>query len=406
MRIFRRECVNCRLTQFSIGSHLNLTRVGPSLSVPLLNQLGLNLSCRHGTRHCNRHNRRKEVQMKRWNTSRLFLMASVMLLHTSLPVAMAMLPPPATGELYVSSFGTGDEIVVYAPDGKYLRNFDVPGLVNPRGIVFLEDGGFLVSSQATDNIMRFDANDNHVSSFGNALLDAPTGLTLSENGEVYVCGYNSDNVVVFNLAGDYLRHFSHPDLNGPNCVAFDSQGNGYVSSALTNLILKFDAGDQFQFSFTGGGLSSPMGIARTPDDVLYVAGGASDDIVKFDTDGNYLGEFGHPQLDGPQGVAFDERGHLFSSSFYADVIVEFDENEQYVQTITAGNLDIPRSIAFRPGVPAGEPIPAASTWGMVSMVLAIMTAATLLFGFSDNTPRGYRTRATLLPENFIFSVYN
>ncbi len=271
--------------------------------------------------------------------------------------APGILPPPRTGNLYVTSFGT-DSVAVYDSTGAYLRSFSAPGLDGPRGIVFAPNNRIYIAGQHSDQIFVFDRNEQLITTFGHMQLDGPTGMAV-EDTLLYVCSFNNDQVVVFNLEGTFLRTFTGGGLNGPNCVAFDSHGNIYVSSAMTATVVKFAPDETHRITFTGGGLSSPMGIARDTADVLYVAGGGSNNIVMFDTLGNTLGTITHADLGGPQGIAFDDRGHFFTSSFFQDHLVEFDGSGNYVQTITAGNLDMPRSLAFEPLEPPtglGQPV--------------------------------------------------
>ena len=270
--------------------------------------------------------------------------------------AAAQLPFPESHDFLVSDY-QNDRVVAYRPSGALSHTFTAPGLDGPRGIAFLADGRFFVSSELGDEVFAFDRDQRRLFQFGAAELDGPTSIALSPSGdELYVASFQTGRVCVFDLGGAFLRSFTTPGgaspaLSTPNCVAFDSAGNIYVSSAATSHVFKFDPGESFLFSFTAPavpGLSSPMGIAIDGNDCLYVAGGASDNICKFTPDGTFVGELTHPDMSGPQGVAFDQDGHLFTASFFADNELEFTELGAHVQTITAGGLDVPRSVAFAP----------------------------------------------------------
>jgi len=272
--------------------------------------------------------------------------------------AGAQLPPARTGKLLVGDF-QNDRVCVYDASGAFLRDFTAPGLDGPRGIVFLPDGRFAVSSERSDEVFLFTRDERYLGSFGHPLLDGPTGMAVGPTGDLlFVASFQNGRVLVFDLEARYLGQLTAPGLANPNCVAFDSVGNAFVSSASRDSIFRFDALGVFQQEFGAPGnlLDSPMGIARTPNDYLYVAAGNSSYIVKFATDGSYLGNLTHPDLIGPQGVAIDERGHLFSSSFTLDRVVEFDATGAYVRTITAGALDVPRSLAFAPHVRRGRDV--------------------------------------------------
>lgn len=302
-------------------------------------------------------------------------LVGLLLVALSASVAVALLPPGRTGNLYVTN-NAGDDITVYDPNGDYERSFTAAGLNGPRGIVFTGSGEFYVASQLTNEIFHFGADEQVLGKFGAAELVSPTGMAINNDGtELFVGSFNNDQVVVFSLDGTYLRTFTGGSLNGPNCVAFDPAGNVYVSSASTGDVLKFDPDENFLFEFTGGGLASPMSIARNTSGVLYVSGGASSNIVKFDTAGNFLGVLTHPDLPAPQGIAFDDRGHFFISSFSLPNIVEFDDSDGYVQTITGPELDVPRSLAMRP-LPSA--IPAVPSWGLLALATLMLSSGALL----------------------------
>lgn len=88
------------------------------------------------------------------------------------------LPPPETGDLYVSSY-YDDRICVYSQNGQFLRSFTGGGLLRPRGVLFTANGELYVSSQDSDQILVFNPDGQFLRGFTSFNLDGPAGSSTS-----------------------------------------------------------------------------------------------------------------------------------------------------------------------------------------------------------------------------------
>jgi len=294
---------------------------------------------------------------------RTSLTSLVLLLFTLVDASGTPLPPAATGDVYLSSYGT-DEVHCYDRLGSHLFEFTHADLDQPRGLAFSPERELYVASQKNHKVLVFEPNGNYLRQFSDGELQGPTSVAFGPDGKLYVSSFGNDKVIVF-AEEVYDGEFTGTGLNGPNCIAFAPTGDIYVASQLSNQVYRFDSsGVPFApSSFDGGGLWSPMGIALNPsgaggDPELYVTGGASHSIVVFNLEGEYLrkiqGSSQDPVINGPQGIAFDESGNFSVSSFYEGSMALYSSDGTLLHVFADSGVRTARSIAFFPFRP-GEP---------------------------------------------------
>ena len=220
-------------------------------------------------------------------------------------------------------------------DGKHLGDFVAPGaggLGDPQGIAFGPDGHLYVSSNASDNVLRFDGetgdfmdefashpamkwpaeinfHDGHlyVSDFTRAggvyRFDAQTGEFLDVIGKGIAMAdgqaWDADghlHVSSFNTRGPGSGAVWNVQAKEANAAAFVAPGGGGLSGALDNLFLpngdllvvSFQTNDIKRFSAEGelvgtiDGISGPQGLEIGPDDALYVGSYKEGAIRRFD----------------------------------------------------------------------------------------------------------------------------
>ena len=269
------------------------------------------------------------------------------------------LPPVITGNLYVSSYGT-HEVYCYAPDGRFLFKFSHEDLRGTRGLAFAaavpaqgdspgaDEWELYVSSQSTDRVLVFDPDGNYLRQFTGGGLDGPTSLAFGPDGKLYVSSFGTNEILVF--AGDkYESKFTAEGLRGPNCVAFASSGGMYVASQLTNRVYRFAADGTFLEHFEDAGLRSPMGVAIYAGRV-YVTGGSSHTVSIFSLEGALVHHIDtEEKIPGPQGIAFDDRGHFVITSFYNGEIARYAREADTPSVLYESHgVKVARSVAYLP----------------------------------------------------------
>lgn len=271
--------------------------------------------------------------------------------------AAPLLPPPITGNLYVSSYGTG-EVYCYSPDGRFRFSFGHEDLKGTRGLAFgrsEEDSGegehgpeLYVSAEITDRVLVFDPEGNYRRQFSGGGLDGPTSLAFGPQGKLYVSSFETHEILVF--AGDeYESKFAADGLRGPNCIAFSASGQIFVASQLTNRIYQFAADGTFIRHFEDRGLRSPMGIAIYGTEI-FITGGASHTVSVFDLDGTLVRHVDtSDSISGPQGIAFDDQGDFAISSFYSGKVALYARSSSTPEFyFEESGVKVARSLAYLP----------------------------------------------------------
>lgn len=264
------------------------------------------------------------------------------------------LPPPRTGNLYVSSYGT-NEVYCYAPDGQFLFKFGHHDLKGTRGLAFArgpEESGvdreLYVGAQTTDRILVFDPKGNYRRQFTGGGLDGPTSLAFGPDEKLYVSSFGTHDILVFS-ADEYEARFTADGLRGPNCIAFSGAGEIYVASQLTNRVYRFAPDRTVIQHFEDGGLRSPMGVAIYGGKV-YVTGGSSHTVSIFSLDGIVIRHLDtEAAISGPQGIAFDDRGNFVITSFYTGEVARYATSDSTPEFYFEDRgIRVARSVAYAP----------------------------------------------------------
>ena len=242
------------------------------------------------------------------------------------------------------------------------------GLDHSRDVLFGPDGLLYVSSNLTDEVLRFDAaTGQFVDAFvtaGSGGLDRTSGLTFGPDANLYVSSAATDQVLRYDgTTGAFIDAFvtaGSGGLDNPTHLKFGPDGNLYVSSNPTDELLRYDgATGAFIDAFVpagSGGLDNPNELIFRPDGALYVASAQSDQVLRYDgTSGAFIDVFvgaGAGGLDTPVGLVFDADGDLLVVSDNTNAVLRFDGSagaflDAYVPS-GAGGLNEPRGLKFGP----------------------------------------------------------
>jgi hypothetical protein len=223
------------------------------------------------------------------------LIAAIFLLFSAAKVQAA------AGDLYVSSFGPGGNVVRISPDGT--QNPVVSNLVGPNGMAFDSKGvlhiaqyngtivkvsngvvtpfvsglanqsviglafdqyGYLYAAEGTGGVITKIAPDGSKTNFASG-LPHPTGLAFDRNGNLFasVFGASVNEGIIYKYAPTGRTTFA-TSLKNAGILVFDASGNLYVTEASAGVVSKF----------TPAGVKSPF---ATVSGVRYLA---------FDLNGN------------------------------------------------------------------------------------------------------------------------
>ena len=233
----------------------------------------------------------------------------------------------AAGRLYVVD-GGNNRIVIYSPDGDYIKSVGREGKGNlefagPIGIGTDTTGHVYVADSGNHRIQVLDTDGGFVRAIG--LVDGqvsvrPVDVAVSEiSGDLFVTCNNTHKVMKLSSEGKVLKTWggegTMPDrFRYPATIAV-RQGKVAVVDVLNTRVQVFDEKGDLQYQ---------------------------------------LGEWGvlPGQLFRPKGVAFDEFGNFYVSDSYTEVVQVFDSGYEFKYVL--GNNGVPRRFVTPVGLAVSQ----------------------------------------------------
>ena len=205
-------------------------------------------------------------------------------------------------------------------DSRFVSFHEIPGETDgysifkrPCSVFPTFDGGFYLSSFATNEIHKFSAN-------GVIKLTIRGGLTginhpfdiIETEDYLFISEYSSDRIIRTSKDGNSIFRFGNTgsgagELLGPQFFADDGRNHIYVTESGNSRVSKFDYEGNFIFSFGQRseyfeGFRSITGIVYSDEKVL-VADARKKKLYLFDTQGNFLNSYNSDLLISPEGIS-------------------------------------------------------------------------------------------------------
>ena len=212
--------------------------------------------------------------------------------------------------------------------------------VSPNGTIFVSDCN-------NHQIHVFDAQRNHVRTFGGqgtgpGQLKFPGGLATSADGLLFVANYDNNCVDIFREDGTFIRRIGQGQLSCPMDVAVHANGQVYEADYGSQCVAVLTQDGQLVRTFgsqgSGAGqFKNPRGIAVSPDGQVYVSDCSNSRVQVFTADGTYIREFGQDQLSNPWGLTFTTEGNVVVASYGNQCVFIFNQDGQLVHTLNVNN---------------------------------------------------------------------
>jgi DNA-binding beta-propeller fold protein YncE len=257
------------------------------------------------------------------------------LLHN--PLALAL--DPKNGDLIVSSFGSG-EIVILDGNGSLINRLGAGAdLVSPYGVAVDEKGRIYVSEIQTGMVKVLSPGgimaDRIDLSLAVGRPVAPGRITLDQEGRLYVADLKAHEILLFTGQGDYLGSVG---------------GFAYLQKAglWKDLVIGLSAhGQAVHLYADGGGLvrifgehggdsassfSFPTGFAVDAKGRLWIADAFQHRLKVFSLEGQHLFNFGRLEQEAggfffPVDICFGSNGRLYVLEKGADRIQIFQVSD-------------------------------------------------------------------------------
>lgn len=203
----------------------------------------------------------------------------------------------ASGNVYTFHRGPkADPIVVFSPDGKYLRSWGKGLFGSPHGIRIDKQGHVWTTDTVNHQVMEFTNEGKLLRSWGTKgkasatqdTFNRPTDIGFLPNGDFFVTdGYGNSRVVKFSREGKYLMEWGKRgtgpgEFDLPHAIVIDSQQNLYISDRENNRIQIFDANGKFLRQWTHLGATQGMDI-NAKDELWIVTHRNKAENIAYDT---------------------------------------------------------------------------------------------------------------------------
>lgn len=226
-----------------------------------------------------------------------------------IPAGMTHLDAPGVAvdpqdNVYVFGRHQG-RVLVYAPDGRFLRSWGEGAFKNPHGITIGPDGAVYLVDNVAHAVRKYSLAGDLLLTFG------PEGTPSDTGYDPRGADVITRTVTVQRGAGPF---------NQPANVAVAPNGDLYVADGYGNArIHRFSPGGDYRGGWgepgTGPGqFMLPHGIAVASDGRVLVADRENDRIQIFSPDGDFLQEWTGVQR--PTQVRLDAQGRVYVSELW------------------------------------------------------------------------------------------
>jgi len=188
-------------------------------------------------------------------------------------------------------------VLVYSPQGKFLRSMGAGLIVWPHGLAVMPDSSvWLTDATAPSGVDKNNPGKGHqvfhVDKSGKVLLalgqpgvakeendtfNSPSDVIIGRNGDIFVAdghgGNTNARIVKFDKNGKFVKawgtHGTAPgQFDSPHSLALDSQGRLFVADRSNSRIQIFDQDGHFLMEWKQFG--RPSGLFIDKNDTLYV----------------------------------------------------------------------------------------------------------------------------------------
>jgi DNA-binding beta-propeller fold protein YncE len=211
-------------------------------------------------------------------------------------------------------------VIVFGPDGTYLRSWGDGQLVDAHGIFITSDDRVWLVDRDAHQVLCFDTQGNLEMTLGERgypwfqqPFNHPTGVAVAVDGDIYVTdGYANARVHRFSSNGEHILSWGEPgrgtgEFRTPHAVLIDRRNRVLVLDRDNDRIQIFTRDGEYITEWPD--FVRPMDIHQDTAGLIYV----SDQVPRMsvlDDDGNLIDRC-RPVLTAAHGISGDSRGNIF-----------------------------------------------------------------------------------------------
>ncbi|HEX9942328.1 MAG TPA: IPTL-CTERM sorting domain-containing protein [Thermoanaerobaculia bacterium] len=259
--------------------------------------------------------------------------------------------------------------------------------VAPFGIAIEFNGHILVADEFAGAVFRVDPVSGNQMTLASNFI-SPTAIAIDANGDIFVTD--------FLLGLSYSEKVSSPAVTrvdpatgtqtpvvlagntfcNPTGIAIDANGDLIVADEGVQSVFRIDPVSGAVTTLSSGGLfMDPVGIAIEANGNILV-GDFSVGIIRVDpVTGTQTLLTSGGSLVNPFHLALDLNGDILVADFQADAVIRVNPTTGAQSIVSSGTGIFPAGIAIWK---ISTPIPTLSEWGMISLVLLLLSTGTVM----------------------------
>ena len=233
----------------------------------------------------------------------------------------------------------GNPILVFTPDGKFLRSMGGGLFDSTHGLRCDANGNIWVTDNKNHTVVKFDPTGKVLLTLGKrgkkgtneGLFNRPADIAFAPDGSVFIAdGYGNSRVVKLDPSGKFLLAWGKKgkgigQFNLPHSVRLDSKGLLYVGDRENDRVQVFTQEGKFVRQFGG---FAPHGLFITPDDRLFVADGRAHKVMIMTLEGKILHEWGTMGSEPgnfilPHGITVADDGAVYVAEIHGKRVQKF-----------------------------------------------------------------------------------
>ena len=189
-----------------------------------------------------------------------------------------------------------DQLVVFSPQGKFLRSWGKGMFTRPHGLRIDRDQNVWALDDAGHQVHKFSRDGKLLQSWGvkdkpgndAKTFNRPTDIAWDSQGNAYISdGYGNRRVVKLDKGGNFVMTWGTEGAGPgqfrlPHSIAVDSKDRVYVSDRENNRIQIFDTGGKLLRTWTHLGCTQGMFIGPK-DDMWIITHRNNSENITYDT---------------------------------------------------------------------------------------------------------------------------